>query len=85
MDPSLPLSTCVDNRVSSSNMDTGVVPTTTSPTPKLEWREKCSGKELAELFWNISVPFVDNAEALYRLFWILIVVDSQCLNGNASA
>ena len=62
-----------------------MVPATTSPTPKLEWREKCSGKELAELFWNISVPFVDNAEALYRLLWILIVVDSQCLNGNASA
>ena len=44
-----------------------MMPATTSPTPKLEWREKCSEKELAELFWNISVPFVDNAEALYRL------------------
>ena len=85
MDPSLPLSTCVDNRVGSSNMDTSVVPATTSLTPKLEWREKCSEKELAELFWNISVPFVNNAEALYRLLWILTVVDSQCLNGNAFA
>ena len=67
MDPSLHLSTYVDNRVGPSNMVTGVVPTTTFSTPKLEWREKCFEKELAELFWNISVPFVDNAEALYRL------------------
>ena len=58
---------------------------TMSPTPKLEWREICSKKELAELSQNISVPFVDNAEALYRLLWILAVVDSQCLNGNAFA
>ena len=85
MDPSLPLSTCVDNRVGPSNMDTGVVPATTSPTPKLEWRERCSKKEIAELSQNISVPFVDNVEALYRLLWILAIVDSQCLNGNAFA
>ena len=86
MDPSLPLSTCVDNRVGPSNMDTGVVPATTSPTPKLEWRERCSKKELAELSQSIFlVPFVDNVKALYRLLWILAVVDSQCLNGNASA
>ena len=85
MDPSLHLSTCVDNRVGSSNMDTGVVPATTSPTSKLEWRERCSKKELAELSQNIFVPFVDNVEALYRLLWILAVVNSQCLNGNASA
>ena len=32
--------TCVDNKVDSSNVDTGVVPTTTSLTPKLEWRER---------------------------------------------
>ena len=32
--------TCVDNRVDSSNVDTSVVPATTSLTPKLEWREK---------------------------------------------
>ena len=40
MDPSPHFSTCVDNRVDPSNMDTGVVPATTSPTPKLEWRER---------------------------------------------
>ena len=85
MDLSLHLSTYVDNRVGPSNMDTGVVPATTSPMPKLEWRERCSKKELAESSQNISVPFVDNVEALYRLLWILAVVDSQCLNGNASA
>ena len=85
MDLSLHLSICIDNRVGPSNMDTGVVPATTSPMPKLEWRERCSKKELAKLSQNISVPFVDNVEALYRLFWILAVVDSQCLNGNASA
>ena len=67
MDLSLHLSTCVDNRVGPSNMDTGVVPATTSLMPKLEWRERCSKKELAELSQNISVRFVDNVEALYRL------------------
>ena len=85
MDQSLPLSTCVDNRVGPSNMDIDVVPATTSPMPKLEWRKRCSKKELVELYQNISVPFVDNVEALYKLLWILAVVDSQCLNGNASA
>ena len=40
MDLSPHFSTCVDNRVDPSNMDTGVVPATTSPTPKLEWRER---------------------------------------------
>ena len=44
MDPSLPLSTCVDNRVGPSNMGTDVVPSTMSPMPKLEWRERCSKK-----------------------------------------
>ena len=86
MDPSLHLSTCVDNRVGPSNMDIGVVPATTSLTPKLEWRERYSKRKLAELSQSIFlVPFVDNVEALYRLLWILAIVDSQCLNGNASA
>ena len=85
MDPSLHLSTYVDNRVGPSNMATGVVPATTSPTPKLEWKEICSIKELVELSQNFQVPFADNVEALYRLLWILAVVNSQCLNGNASA
>ena len=76
MDPSLHLSTCVDNRVSPSNMATGVVPVTTSPMPMLEWKERCSTKELVELSQNFQVPFVDNVEALYRLLWILAVVDS---------
>ena len=49
MDPSLHLSTFVDNRVDPSNMDTGVVPATTSPMPKLEWRERYSKRKLAEL------------------------------------
>ena len=38
MDPSLHLSTCVDNKVGPSNMDNGVVLATTSPTPKSEWK-----------------------------------------------
>ena len=76
MDLSLHLSTCVDNRVGPSNMVTGVVPATMSLTPKLEWRERCSKKELARLSQNFQVPFVDNVEALYRLLWILAVVDS---------
>ena len=67
-------------------MDTGVVSATTSPTPKLEWRERYSKRKLAELSQSIFlVPFVENVEALYRLLWILAIVDSQCLNGNASA
>ena len=76
MDLSLHLSTCVDNRVGPPNMVTGVVPATMSPTPKLEWRERCSKKELARLSQNFQVPFVDNVEALYRLLWILAVIDS---------
>ena len=40
MDPSPHFSTCVDNRVDPSNMDTSVVPATTSSMPKLEWRER---------------------------------------------
>ena len=85
IDLSLHLSTCVDNRVGPSNMDTGVVPATTSPMPKLEWRERYSKRKLVELSQSIFlVPFVDNVKALYRLFWILAVVDSQCLNGNTS-
>ena len=75
MDPSFHLSTCIDNRVGSSNMATSVVLATTSPTPKLEWKERCSKKDLAELSQNFQVPFVDNVEALYRLLWILVVVD----------
>ena len=69
MDPSLHLSTYIDNRVSRpSNMDIGVVPATTSLTPKLEWRERYSKRKLAELSQSIfPVPFVDNVEALYRL------------------
>ena len=68
MDPSLHLSTCVDNRVGHSNLDTGVVPTTTSPTPKLEWRERYSKRKLTKLSQSIFlVSFVDNVEALYRL------------------
>ena len=74
-DPSLHLSTYVDNRVGPSNMVIGVVPATTSLTPKLEWRERCSKKELARLSQNFQVSFVDNVEALYRLLWILAVVD----------
>ena len=86
MDPSLHLSTCVNNRVGPSNMDTGVVLATTSLTPKLEWRERYSKRKLAELSQSIFlVPFVDNVKALYRLLWILAVVDSQYFNGNASA
>ena len=86
MDPSLHLSTCVDNRVGPSNMDTDVMSATTSPTPKLEWRERRSKIKLAELSQSIFlVPFVDNVKALFRLLWILAIVDSQCLNGNASA
>ena len=86
MDPSLHLSTCVDNRVGPSNMDTGVVPTTISPMPKLECIEIYSKRKLAKLSQSIfPVPFVDNVEALYRLLLILAVVDSQCLNGNAFA
>ena len=76
IDPSLHLSTCVDNRVGPSNMATSVVLATTSPTPKLKWKERCSIKELAELSQNFQVPFSDNVEALYRLLWILAVVDS---------
>ena len=58
MDPSPHFSTCVDNRVDPSNMDTGVVPATTSPTPKLEWRERYSKRKLAELSQSIFlVPF----------------------------
>ena len=68
MDPSLHLSTCVDNRVGPSNMDTGVVPVTTSPTPKLERMGRYSKRKLAELSQTIFlVPFVDNVKALYRL------------------
>ena len=82
MDPSLHLSTCVNNKIGPSNMDTGVVPATTSSTPKLEWRERYSKRKLVELSQSIFlVPFVDNVKALYRLLWILAVVDSQCLNG----
>ena len=67
-------------------MHTSVVPATTSLMPKLEWKERYSKRKLAELSQSIFlVPFVDNVEALYRLLWILAVVDSQCLNGNASA
>ena len=40
MDPSLHFSIYGDNRVDPSNMDTDVVPATTSLTPKLEWRER---------------------------------------------
>ena len=40
MDLSPHFSTYVDNRVDPFNMDTGVVPATTSPMPKLEWRER---------------------------------------------
>ena len=40
MDQSPHYSTYVDNRVNPSNMDTSVMPATTSPTPKLEWRER---------------------------------------------
>ena len=56
-------------------MATSVVLATTSPTLKLEWKERCSKKDLAELSQNFQVPFVDNVEALYRLLWILVVVD----------
>ena len=44
MDPSLHFSTYGDNRVDPSNVDIGVVPATTSSTPKLEWRERYSKK-----------------------------------------
>ena len=57
MDPSLHLNTYVDNRVGPSNMDIDAVPVTTSPTPKLEWRERCSKRELAELSQNIFRTF----------------------------
>ena len=73
MDPSLHLSTCVDNRVGPSNMNTGVVPATMSPTPKSKWKNTLR-KELAQLYQNFQVPFVDNVGALYRLPWILAVV-----------
>ena len=32
--------TCVGSKVDASNVDTGVVPATTSPTPKLEWGKR---------------------------------------------
>ena len=35
--------TCVGSRVDSSNVDTGVVPTTTSPILKLEWKKILKG------------------------------------------
>ena len=76
MDPSLHLSTCVDNRVGPSNMAIGVVSATTSPTPKLESKKRCSIKELAKLSQNFQVPFTDNVEALYRLLWILAIVNN---------
>ena len=67
-------------------MHTSVVPAITSLTPKLEWKERYSKRKLAELSQSIFlVPFVDNVKALFRLLWILAIVDSQCLNGNASA
>ena len=45
MDPSLHLSTCVNNRVGPANMVTGAVPVTTSLASKSEWKEKYSLKE----------------------------------------
>ena len=75
MDPSLHSSPSVDNRVGPFNMATGVV------LPQRLWRLIQNGKknvlrkELAELYQNFQVPFVDNGKALYRLPWILAVVD----------
>ena len=54
-------------------MNTSVVPATTSPTPKSKWKNTLR-KELAQLYQNFQVPFVDNVGALYRLPWILAVV-----------
>ena len=76
MDPSLHLSTCVDNIVGPSNMATGVVPATTSLTPSQNGKKNVLRKELAELYQNFQVPFVDNVETLYRLPWILAIVGS---------
>ena len=58
-------------------MAIGVVSATTSSTPKLEWKKKKKvlRKELAKLYQNFQVSFVDNVESLYRLPWILAVVD----------
>ena len=78
IDLSLHLSTCVDNRAGSSNMDTGVVPVTTSPTPKLERMGRYSKRKLAELSQSIFlVPFVDNVKVLYKLLWILAIVEDR--------
>ena len=35
--------TCVGSRVDSSNMDIGMMPATTSPMPKLEWKKILKG------------------------------------------
>ena len=45
MDLNLHLSTCVKDRIGPSKVVTDVVPATTSPMPKSEWKEKYFLKE----------------------------------------
>ena len=73
MDPSLHLSTCVDNRVGPSKMVAGVVSATISPTPNSKWKEKYSLKRISTVVSEFSSTF-DNVGTLYRLPWILAIV-----------
>ena len=75
MDPSLHSSPCVDNRVGPFNMATGVVLPQRLRRPSQNGKKNVLRKELAELYQNFQVPFIDNVEALYRLPWILTIVD----------
>ena len=45
MDLNLHLSTCIEDRIGPSKVVTDVVPATTSPMPKSEWKEKYSLKK----------------------------------------
>ena len=46
MDPNSRLSTCVDEKTVPSKVVIDVVPATTSPMPKSEWKEKYFLKEI---------------------------------------
>ena len=72
--------------MNSSNVVTGVVPTTTSPTLKSEW-EKYIKRKRTEFYQCIFffVPLVDGVKALYKLLWLLAIVGSQCHRSNAFA
>ena len=45
MDPNFHLSTCIEDKIDPSKVVTSVVPVTTSPMPKSEWKEKYSLKK----------------------------------------